>query len=261
MVSHFSHEKLIVYQRAIEFVAWSSSILDEIEKPVAAKDQLNRSSESIPVNIAEGNAKWSPRERCAFLDTAYGSALESAACLDVFCAKGLLSHEKSNEGKDRLCEIVSMLISLRKVTSDRIMEDQAGYGARPSTNQGCYFDHEKLKVYQRTLGFISWGESLQDADGGKRIVGLIDRPSTSMALNVAEGNGKYSVLDRCRFLDIAGTAALKCASCLDVIVARKKLRKEEIEPGKELLREVVSMLIGLRKRFSEERQKRKLDEE
>ena len=41
------------------------------------KDQLDLASSSIPLNIAEGNGNYTPKDRCRFLDIAHGSALQS----------------------------------------------------------------------------------------------------------------------------------------------------------------------------------------
>jgi len=70
-------------------------------------------------------------------------------------------------------------------------------------------------------------------------------------LNIAEGNGKYTAPDRCRFFDIARGSALECAACLDVLVAKK--RHARAEQGKEMLRRIVSMLVGLIRSTSAER--------
>lgn len=83
----FDHEKLKVYQLSITFVAWADEILNNIPKSIAVHNQLDRASTSVPLNIAEGNGKFTPLDRCRFFDIARGSALESAACLDVLVAK------------------------------------------------------------------------------------------------------------------------------------------------------------------------------
>ena len=72
-------------------------------------NQLDRASTSIPLNIAEGNGKRSAKDRCRYLDTARGSALESAACLDVLVARKVLGHEDVVPGKELLVRIVQML--------------------------------------------------------------------------------------------------------------------------------------------------------
>ncbi|MGD1278127.1 MAG: four helix bundle protein [Tepidisphaeraceae bacterium] len=119
------------------------------------------------------------------------------------------------------------------------------------TSQECWFDHEKLEVYQETIAFISWLSALLEATVRVgEVRDQLDRASTSIPLNIAEGNGKYSPKDRCRFFDIAHGSALECAAGLDILVARAKLAPAQIRPGKESLQKIVRMLMGLIKRNS-----------
>ena len=114
-----------------------------------------------------------------------------------------------------------------------------------------WFEHEKLGVYQETIAFISWLSALlEELQRAGDIRDQLDRASSSIALNIAEGNGKFSVKDRCRFFDTAHGSALERAAGLDVLVARAKARREQIEPGKERLQRIVRMLYGLIKRNS-----------
>ena len=115
----FDHEKLEVYQEAVAFVAWLSALLDGAVRVGDVKDQLDRASTSIGLNIAEGNGKYAPKDRCRFFDIAHGSALECAAGLDVLVAKGKLTHEQIRPGKERLQKIVRMLMGLIKRNSTR----------------------------------------------------------------------------------------------------------------------------------------------
>src|SRR5262249_1086717 len=98
----FDHEKLEVYREAIAFVAWLSVILEGAVRVGEVKDQLDRASTSIPLNIAEGNGKYAPKDRCRFFDIAHGSALECAAGLDVLVAKAELTLEQIRPGKEQL---------------------------------------------------------------------------------------------------------------------------------------------------------------
>ncbi len=114
-----------------------------------------------------------------------------------------------------------------------------------------WFDHEKLEVYREAIAFIGWLSAL--LEGTVRIGEVkdqLDRASTSIPLNIAEGNGKYAPKDRCRFFDIAHGSALECAAGLDVLVAKAKLTADHIRPGKESLQRIVRMLMGLIKRNS-----------
>ena len=114
----FDHEKLQVYQSSIAFVCWTSELLQPIPKNVAAHNQLDRASTSIPLNIAEGNGKFTSADRCKYFDNARASALECAAALDVIVAKRLVETARVEPGKSNLVEIVSMLVRLIKANSD-----------------------------------------------------------------------------------------------------------------------------------------------
>lgn len=129
MTKSFDHEKLHVYQASIEFIIWMKNILDQVQKKYSVHDQLDRASTSISLNIAEGNGKYTPKDRCRFFDIARGSALECAAALDIIVAKGMVNANEVLEGKKILKKIVSMLVGLIKNNSpDRVCEPVAKYG-------------------------------------------------------------------------------------------------------------------------------------
>src|SRR6266478_8056157 len=114
-----------------------------------------------------------------------------------------------------------------------------------------YFDHEKLDVYQEAIAFCGWvGELLSQISAKAAAKDHFDRALTSLPLNIAEGNGKFSDADRSRFLEIARGSALECAACLDVLAVRKIIATERIVPAKEQLVRIVNMLMGMLKKFS-----------
>lgn len=115
----FDHEKLDVYQEAIAFIAWLTELLEHVGRAGDVKEQLDRASTSVALNIAEGNGKYSRKDRCRFFDTAHGSALECAAGLDTLIAKGKLNANQSRPGKEHLQRIVRMLFGLIKRNSSR----------------------------------------------------------------------------------------------------------------------------------------------
>src|SRR5579859_4418331 len=120
-----------------------------------------------------------------------------------------------------------------------------------SSSNVCWFDHEKLEVYRDAIAFVAWLSGiLENAVRLGDVKDQLDRASTSVPLNIAEGNGKYAPKDRCRFFDIAHGSTLECAAGLDILVAKGKLTAEQIRPGKEILQRVVRMLMGLIKRNS-----------
>ena len=130
----FDHERLAVYQKSIQFISWTTSVLELIPSSKSVHDQLDRASTSIPLNIAEGNGKWTSRDRCRFFDTARGSSLECAAALDLAMAKGYLETTQIMDGKAILAEIVRMLIGLikandpnREFGSEKVKQDAEAY--------------------------------------------------------------------------------------------------------------------------------------
>lgn len=118
MNRRLDHEKLEVYQATLAFIAWLEPMLRRLPKGLAVTDQLDRPSTSIALNIAEGSGKFTGPDRCRYFDHARGSALESAAALDVLVAKGRCQDLEVQPGKDRLCSIVSMLVGLIKANSN-----------------------------------------------------------------------------------------------------------------------------------------------
>jgi four helix bundle protein len=111
------------------------------------------------------------------------------------------------------------------------------------------FDHERLDVYRISVEFLAWVGELIDEGPLKSVrmtaVKHLDDSARSILANIAEGNGKRSRTDRCRFFDISRGSALECAACLDVLVARKRLDTARASVGKAMLVRVVSMLSKL----------------
>lgn len=118
----FSHERLDVYQRAIEFVAWSGFLAKSLPAGDPARSQLERASVSIPLNIAEGNAKSSRRDRSRYLQTALGSTFECAAALDVLAARGLRDESEISPGKESLEKITAMLMAMLKILGTQVAD-------------------------------------------------------------------------------------------------------------------------------------------
>ena len=77
----------------------------------------------------------------------------------------------------------------------------------------------------------------------------LDRASSSIPLNIAEDREVHAQgpLPVFRYRPWLRTGV---AAGLDILVARSKLTADEIRPGKERLRRIVRMLMGLIKRNS-----------
>ena len=107
------HEKLDVYQLSIGYVAWvyeKSGGLNGTHRH--ARDQWLRASQSIPLNIAEGNGKTGEADRRRYFEIARGSVLECAAIQDVLVVGNALDEDESLIRKQELDRIAAMLSRL-----------------------------------------------------------------------------------------------------------------------------------------------------
>jgi four helix bundle protein len=77
------------------------------------RDQLERASISIVLNIAEGCGRTSPADKARFYAMARGSATESAAVLDLLWARGLVDARLRGQARSLLVRIVQMLTRLQ----------------------------------------------------------------------------------------------------------------------------------------------------
>ena len=123
------HEKLDVYRLSIDYVAWvyeKVGILNGVHR--AARDQWLRASQSIPLNIAEGNGKTAEADRRRYFEIARGSALECAAIQDVLVVGKALREAESQSRKTELDRMAAMLSRLGG-RGDQVREGQAVYGS------------------------------------------------------------------------------------------------------------------------------------
>jgi four helix bundle protein len=240
-----THHRLKVYEKALALGAGAEALCASWGRRHAIVEQVRRASESIVLNIAEGARLVSGPDKARTLDYAIGSTLECAACLDIASIKGRLSHERSLTEKRRFLEITRMLVGLRKAWLQSVMSEEPGpYQAEPST-QGfeVLFHHESLDVYQVGLDFMRWFVGLPGGmELSDRLCREVDKSATSVVLNVAEGNGRYSELDHRRFLEIAAASAVKAAAYLDLYQHKALPACVETTQGRELLSRIVAML-------------------
>lgn len=246
MKIQFDHDNLHVYQETLGFISWADRQRQQMSTTISATDHLDRASESTLRNIARANGKESPRDRRQTFDIAYASALECAASLDVLHVWDILELGTASEGKAQLDRIVAMLIGIRSSKVDRVREPRTEYAVRREGRTGYFFAHEQLDVYQSGLRYVAWTAKLTRTQSLEvSAVKDLDRRSTSIVLNIAEGNGKFSAKDRCRFLSIARGAALDSAATLDILMTKTKITPRQADQGKTHLCQIVSMLVGL----------------
>jgi four helix bundle protein len=172
MTQSFGHEKLIVYQKGMCFVALRSALLGDLVRRVAACDHLDRGAESILVNIAHASSNWS---------------------------------------------------------------------------------HEDLDVYRTAIQFIAWLDPmLAKFSCSADLRSKLDKSTTAIALNIAEGNGRFTGADQSKYYETAYKATILSASLLDLAGGNGLEDVAHIDEGRELLRRVAAMLTALSKAVTHE---------
>ena len=119
-------EKLDCYRIALEFQAIALQLVPK-RGCSELRDQLDRASISIVLNIAEGCGRRSPADKGRFYAMARGSATECAAILDLLGARGLVDERLRQRARSLLVRDVQMLTQLiaRMATSAFAPRSQA----------------------------------------------------------------------------------------------------------------------------------------
>ena len=109
------------------------------------------------------------------------------------------------------------------------------------------FAFEKLLIYQKVLAFADVVCSLTSGlpRGHYFLADQLNRAAVSIAANIAEGNGRFTVADRSNFFGIARGSAHECVPLLELLVRRGLLGSEDHQRLKTDLDEIGRMLSGL----------------
>ena len=103
-------EKLEVYALALELHAFAASKVPTLSRVL--KDQLERASLSVVLNIAEGGGRRSRKDKSRHYTYARGSATEVAACFDVLKIRKLAPASECARGRTLAVRVVQMLTKL-----------------------------------------------------------------------------------------------------------------------------------------------------
>ena len=105
------YQRFDVYQVALEFHALVPRFFPK-RGYAALRDQLDRASASILLNIAEGCGRFSRSDKAQFYLIARGSAMESAAVLDILLARGVIFPSVHRHAHGLLIRVTEMLTRL-----------------------------------------------------------------------------------------------------------------------------------------------------
>lgn len=110
------------------------------------------------------------------------------------------------------------------------------------------FDFEKFPVYKLALEFSRDVDALlsaADVPKNSRLADQLTRAALSIALNIAEGAGRFHKADKKNFYIMARGSAFECVAALDVMKIRGMIPDLEQGALYSKLEEMSKMLAGL----------------
>lgn len=109
------------------------------------------------------------------------------------------------------------------------------------------FIFEKLVVYQESINFAEKISNLTEAfpRGSYYLSDQINRAATSIALNIAEGNGRYHKNDRNNFFYIARGSVHECVPLIELAFRKGLISVDAKAELLEKLETIAKMISGL----------------
>ena len=108
------------------------------------------------------------------------------------------------------------------------------------------FSFQDLNVYQQTLTWIDRALDLSNAliiANQRSLSDQLTRASTSIALNIAEGNGRWHKAEKRQFYWIARGSAFECASIIHILKRRNLITETTQTESLENL-EIISKMLS-----------------
>jgi four helix bundle protein len=111
----FGYEDLEVWNRAVNFAV---QVIDAVENISADRkhyrllEQIEASSTSVAMNLAEGKGRFSQKEFIQYCYIARGSLYQTITLLEIFKRKNWISEETFSSLKSEGIEIASMIKGL-----------------------------------------------------------------------------------------------------------------------------------------------------
>jgi four helix bundle protein len=111
----FAYENLEVWSKAVDFAVEVIDLVEDVStdrKHYRLLEQIEASSTSVSMNIAEGKGRFSKKEFIQYLYVSRGSLYETMTLLEVFRRKKWISDEAYSQLESSGKEIASMIKGL-----------------------------------------------------------------------------------------------------------------------------------------------------
>jgi four helix bundle protein len=115
----------------------------------------------------------------------------------------------------------------------------------PGASGNARLDAERFDVYQIALEFLGLVGRLAPRRGFGELRDQLERASSSIILNTAEGLGRSSSPEKARFFVIARGSTTECAAIVDVLRVRALAAPALCEHARSLLVRITQMLSKL----------------
>lgn len=104
-----------------------------------------------------------------------------------------------------------------------------------------------MEVYRRSLDLLDRCDAIvaQLPPGRGRVRDQVERSSSSVVANIAEGAGEFSTKEKGRLYRMARRSAIEVAAWLDIIARRQQAPPEAIRDALSEIEQVVCMLVKL----------------
>jgi four helix bundle protein len=107
------------------------------------------------------------------------------------------------------------------------------------------FGLDQFKVYQLALDFTEWAANALRRHVDQVLADQLSRATQSIPLNIAEGAGRTSDLEKRRFYSIARGSACECVAIVDVAYRRGLITSDCRAEGRRQLLSLVRILTKL----------------
>jgi four helix bundle protein len=127
------------------------------------------------------------------------------------------------------------------MTDSRGSQTPAPLALADRTN-GPWLETDRLHCYRVALEFLARVAQLTPPRGAADLRDQLERASSSIVLNIAEGAGRIAAADRARFFAIARGSATECVAILDILRIRRLASPADCAAARALLIRVAQML-------------------